>query len=162
MKHVVRRKGATHPNLSHTQVRVSICDQVRDTEKKVPATRCSVFTPRRVHDIRSFLYAKSLKQIYMALKESLAITNVDLAIERLRPCCHHCCEGDEEEVCDQRGLQFGLCHSRSARNASLNGLWRALFLRDVGVLSSLFSLKNCEIVRGGLEKSSRARIGPAC
>ena len=32
------------PNLSHTQVRVMICDQVRDTEKNVRARRCSVFT----------------------------------------------------------------------------------------------------------------------
>ena len=32
------------PDLSHTQVRVMNCDQVRDTEKNVRATRCSVFT----------------------------------------------------------------------------------------------------------------------
>ena len=31
------------PNLSHTQVSVMICDQVRDTEKNVRATKCSVF-----------------------------------------------------------------------------------------------------------------------
>ena len=31
------------PTLSHTQVRVTVCDQVRDTEKKC-ATRCSVCT----------------------------------------------------------------------------------------------------------------------
>ena len=32
------------PNLSQTQVRVMICDQVRGTEKNMHATRCSVFT----------------------------------------------------------------------------------------------------------------------
>ena len=42
------RKGGTHPKLE----RVMVCDQVRDTEKHVRATRCSVFTRRRVHDIR--------------------------------------------------------------------------------------------------------------
>ena len=31
------------PNLSRTQVRVMICDQVRHTEKNVRATTCSVF-----------------------------------------------------------------------------------------------------------------------
>ena len=38
----------------------------------------------------------------------------------------------------------------------MNGLWLALVLRDVGVLSSWFPLKNCEIVRGGLEVFSRS------
>ena len=32
------------PNLSQTQVRVMICDQVRNTERNVRARRCSVFT----------------------------------------------------------------------------------------------------------------------
>ena len=31
--------------LCHTHLREMICHQVRDTEKNVRATRCSVFTP---------------------------------------------------------------------------------------------------------------------
>ena len=39
------RKRCKHiQNLSHTQVRVMICDQMRDIEKNVRATWCSVFT----------------------------------------------------------------------------------------------------------------------
>ena len=60
--------------------------KVRDTEKNVRATRSSVFTLRRVHDIRESLYAKSVKKSYVALKDSVAITlstNFDLAIECL-------------------------------------------------------------------------------
>ena len=63
-------------------------NQVRNTnktEKNVRATRCSVFTPRRVHDIRYVLYAKSVNNLRMRknlakmaatldLQESVAIT----------------------------------------------------------------------------------------
>ena len=56
------RNGATHPKLD--RVRLMICDQVRDTEKNVRATRWSVFTPHHAHDIT-------------------LSTNVDLATESL-------------------------------------------------------------------------------
>ena len=39
----VKSPSACIPNLSHTQVRVMICEQVRDSEKNVRATKCSVF-----------------------------------------------------------------------------------------------------------------------
>ena len=46
------RKDATHLDLSQREVREMICDQMQNTEKNVRATRCSVFTLRRVHDTR--------------------------------------------------------------------------------------------------------------
>ena len=51
------------PNLSHTQVRVMIYDQVRDTEKNVRATRFSVFRNvplRSSMNLSSFVCASSL------------------------------------------------------------------------------------------------------
>ena len=68
------------PNLSHTQVRVMIWDQVRDTEKNVSATKvfCLHSPSRARHSLMSVRD--------MALKESVATTlstNVDLATERL-------------------------------------------------------------------------------
>ena len=62
-----------------------ICDQVRDTEKIVRATRCSVFTPpvacTTFADVREICEKKN----YTDLIESVAITlstHVDLAIKR--------------------------------------------------------------------------------
>ena len=85
---------------SATCVCVWKCGHVPDTDKtenNVRATRCSVFTPRRVHDIRWCLYAKSEKKSANAqesckvaatkdLQRVCAITlstTCDLAIESL-------------------------------------------------------------------------------
>ena len=58
---------------------------------------------------------------------------------------HHCVEDD---ACDQWDLQLWLCHSRSARSVSLNGLWRSFFLWNVDILSSLFTLKSYRSASG--------------
>ena len=47
--------------------KVRRCSNARDThktEKNVRETRCSLFTPRRVHDSRQRLYAKSVEKLY--------------------------------------------------------------------------------------------------
>ena len=103
-------------------------------------------TIRRVHDIRQCLYATSVKKIYVALKESVAIahsTNVGLAIE---------CLGVRVATVDVKmmGRKFatsGFPISRSARNASSHGLCRAFSFfgilthqYDVLLLSSTWSI----------------------
>ena len=60
------RKSTTHPKLeaSGREPHAGACDGQRcAAQKNVRATRCSVFTPRRVHDIRQCLYAISVKEI---------------------------------------------------------------------------------------------------
>ena len=119
--------------LSHTQVRVMICDQVRDTEKNVRATRCYVFTSRCVHTFANVCTRNLSKQKFHVGLERVCSHHsfspmlisplsafVFAPLKSWCSCCHQCCEDDEEEVCDQWLFQFWLCHSRSARNASSN------------------------------------------
>ena len=98
--------------------------KVRDTdntEKNVRATMCSAFTPRRVHDIRQCLYAKSVKQILggfvrVCSHQSLFPLIVISAVVRMM----------KRKFATSRVFQFWLCHSRSARNASSSCLCRTL------------------------------------
>ena len=67
-------------------------------------------------------------------------------------CCDHWCEDDEEEVCDQWFFEFLAVPVQVCSQCFIEwSLACSFFLRDIDVLSSLFSLKSCEILRSGLK-----------
>ena len=133
------------------------------------ATRCSVFTLRRVHDIRSCLCGKSVKNsttVHESCKvaatldfftESVAIslsTNCDLAIEYLGVRAIDSLDVRVativvrmmRKVATSRFSNLWLCHPSFARNASSNCLCRILSFFGIKelILSSLFLSKTCE------------------
>ena len=89
------------------------------------------------------------------------------AIESWCSCCHHYCEDDEEEECDQQVFQFCLCHSKSAppiwthpfkfsaSNASSNGLCLILSFFGMKEFCGPYSCRKvCGNFRSGFEVSS--------
>ena len=125
------------------------------------ATKCSVFT-RPMQDIRQCLYAKSVKN-YMVLKESIAITNVDLAIERLGIRVATITLKLTKRKFSASGISNFDCHSWSARNASLNGFFAVLSFFGIKhfcrVCSCIFSLRDVressKAVGGAKEKAGQ-------
>ena len=153
------RTDVTYPKLSRLQVRVTqVWNQVRDTEKTIRATKCSIFIHPSCgrHSLMSVL--EICETNYMDLDESVVIIFFHQCWSchwaSLCSCFLHFCEDDEEEVYGLWRLQFWLCYSRSARNASLNDLWRAL---------SIFEKKRVLLSRWRTDsKSSRAHVNLAC
>ena len=124
--------------------------KVRDTdntEKNVRATICSVFTPRRVHDIPQCLYAKSVKQILCGFErvcshQSLFPPTVISAVVRMMKRKFATSRvfpilALPFQVSSQCFIEWSLPHS--------------LVFWNVGILSSLFLSKTCESLRSGLK-----------
>ena len=107
------RTDVTYPKLSRLQVRVTqVWNQVRDTEKTIRATKCSIFIHPSCgrHSLMSVL--EICETNYMDLDESAVIIFVHQCWSchwaSLCSCFLHFCEDDEEEVHGLWRLQFSL------------------------------------------------------